>query len=67
MSRGICPNNRPKWITCRTCCRGRAVYARTYRGREVWRCTRCGRTTHRTAAADTETRLFRPGLARRRS
>jgi tRNA(Ile2) C34 agmatinyltransferase TiaS len=45
--RGVCPHNRPKWLRCTYWCGGTMRYTRSYGGREVWRCRRCGRTIRR--------------------
>jgi hypothetical protein len=44
MARGVCPNNRPKWIRCIYYCGGTMHFTRIYRQREVWKCARCGKT-----------------------
>jgi len=46
--RGVCPDNRPKWLRCtHQYCRGTMRFVRYYRRAEVWRCRLCGRTLHR--------------------
>jgi hypothetical protein len=48
--RGVCPDNRPKWLRCTDPdCRGTMQFRRYYRNLELWRCRLCGRTHRRSS------------------
>lgn len=44
MTRGVCPDHRPKWIRCTRCWEDTMSFRRRYAGFDVWKCNRCGAT-----------------------